>query len=150
MKRLYKSRKYKVIDGVCGGIAEYFNVDPVLVRLIAILLCFTGGVAVVAYIVGMIIIPRQPLEWAGGGEVGQAQTAVPSPQAEEARRTGGLILGILMMALGAYFLLNDIPYFHRYYWWLWGRGWQFIWPSLLIVLGLIIILALRDRTGSRR
>ena len=54
MKRLYKSRKNKVIEGVCGGIAEYMGVDPVLIRLIsALLLVFTGGTIAIAYILGM-------------------------------------------------------------------------------------------------
>jgi phage shock protein C len=148
MKRLYKSRKNKVIDGVCGGIAEYFNVDPVLIRLVAVLLLLAGGVAVVAYIVGMIIMPRQPLEWTG--EINQAQTGAPLAEAEDTRRAGGLILGLLMIAFGVYFLLHNIPFFHRYYWWFWSIGWDFIWPSLLIALGLLIIFViLRGRTGPR-
>ncbi len=59
-KRLYKSNKNKMIDGVCGGIAEYFNVDPTLVRLAAVLFCVAGGSGLLAYIVAAIIIPRAP------------------------------------------------------------------------------------------
>ena len=72
MKRLYKSRKNRVISGVCGGIAEYFNVDPVLIRVIAVLFFFTGGASLIAYIVGMLIIPDQPWEEAKEGEKSQA------------------------------------------------------------------------------
>ena len=41
-KRLYKSNENKMIDGVCGGIAEYFNIDPTLVRLAWVLFCAMG------------------------------------------------------------------------------------------------------------
>ena len=59
-KRLYKSNKDKMVDGVCGGLAEYFGVDPTLVRLAWVLLCAMGGSGVVAYIVAAIVIPRDP------------------------------------------------------------------------------------------
>lgn len=60
MKRLYKSNKDQKIDGVCAGIAEYFNIDPTLVRLAAVVFCLLGGSGVLAYIVAMIVIPRDP------------------------------------------------------------------------------------------
>ena len=60
MKRLYKSKKDQKIDGVCAGIAEYFNIDPTLVRLAAVVFCLLGGSGVLAYIVAMIVIPRDP------------------------------------------------------------------------------------------
>ena len=59
-KKLYKSNKNKMIDGVCAGIAEYFNVDPTLVRLGAVLLTCVAGGGILAYIVCAIIIPRDP------------------------------------------------------------------------------------------
>ena len=59
-KRLYKSNNNKMIDGVCGGIAEYFDVDPTVVRLAWVLFCALGGSGVVAYIIAAIIIPRAP------------------------------------------------------------------------------------------
>ncbi|MGN0664726.1 MAG: PspC domain-containing protein [Negativibacillus sp.] len=59
-KRLYKSNKNKMIDGVCGGIAEYFGIDPTLVRLAWVLFCAMGGSGFVAYILAAIIIPPNP------------------------------------------------------------------------------------------
>ena len=59
-KRLYKSNREKMIDGVCAGIAEYFDIDPTLVRLGAVLLCLAGFSGVLAYIIAMIVIPRNP------------------------------------------------------------------------------------------
>lgn len=57
-KRLYKSNENKMIDGVCGGIAEYFNIDPTLVRLAWVLFCAMGGSGFLAYIIAALIIPR--------------------------------------------------------------------------------------------
>lgn len=59
-KRLYKSNRNKMIDGVCGGIAEYFNLDPTLVRLGWILFCALGGSGILAYIIADVVIPRNP------------------------------------------------------------------------------------------
>ena len=61
-KRLYKSNRNKMIDGVCGGVAEYFNLDPTLVRLGWVVFCALGGCGILAYIIAAIIIPRNPLE----------------------------------------------------------------------------------------
>lgn len=59
-KKLYKSRKDNYIDGVCGGIAEYFGIDSTLVRIGLIIFSLMGGSGVVAYIIAMCIIPRAP------------------------------------------------------------------------------------------
>ncbi len=60
-KRLYKSNQNKMIDGVCGGIAEYFGVDPTVVRLLWALFSLMGGSGILAYIIAAIIIPRNPV-----------------------------------------------------------------------------------------
>ena len=59
MKKLYKSEYDRKIAGVCGGIAEYFNIDPTLVRLAWVILsCIGMGTGIVAYIIAAIIIPK--------------------------------------------------------------------------------------------
>ena len=60
MKKLYKSNPNKMIDGVCGGIAEYFGIDPTLVRLGWAAFCAIGGSGFLAYIIAAVIIPRNP------------------------------------------------------------------------------------------
>ena len=59
-KRLYKSNGDKMLCGVCGGIAEYFNIDPTLVRLGWVIFSVAGGSGVLAYIIAAIIIPDGP------------------------------------------------------------------------------------------
>lgn len=59
-KRLYKSNENKIVDGVCGGIAEYFGIDPTLVRLAWVISCTMGCSGFLAYIIAAVIIPRDP------------------------------------------------------------------------------------------
>ena len=61
-KKLYKSNTNKMLEGVCGGIAEYFGVDPTIVRLAWVVFCALGGRGILAYIIAAIIIPSAPLE----------------------------------------------------------------------------------------
>lgn len=58
-KRLYRSRRDRMICGVCAGIAEYFNIDPTLIRLGLVLLACTGS-GILAYFIAAIIIPDEP------------------------------------------------------------------------------------------
>ena len=59
-KRLYRSRKDKMLAGICGGLAEYFAVDPSLVRIACVLLCLYSGTGLLVYILAAIIIPEDP------------------------------------------------------------------------------------------
>ena len=59
-KRLYRSSVNKKLFGVCGGIGEYLNIDPTLVRLIWVVFCALGGSGFLAYIIAAIIIPPRP------------------------------------------------------------------------------------------
>jgi phage shock protein C len=59
-KRVFRSRKDRVIGGVCGGLGKYFSVDPVLVRVIWAVLFFAAGMGLLGYILAWIIIPEDP------------------------------------------------------------------------------------------
>ena len=61
-KRLYRSRTQRMLAGVCGGIAEYFNIDPTLIRLGWVVFACMGGTGVLAYIIAAIVIPLSPVE----------------------------------------------------------------------------------------
>ncbi len=61
-KRLYRSREQKMIAGVCGGIAEYLDLDPTIVRLVWVLMAFGVGVGLLAYIIAWVIMPEKPFE----------------------------------------------------------------------------------------
>lgn len=59
MKKLYKSNN-KMIDGVCAGVAEYFNIDPTVVRVAWGIFCCMGGSGILAYIIAALVMPKNP------------------------------------------------------------------------------------------
>ncbi len=60
VRRLYRARFNRVIGGVCYGMANYFNMDPTIVRLIWVLFTLLGGAGILAYLVCWIVIPEEP------------------------------------------------------------------------------------------
>ncbi len=124
--RLTRSRDDRVIAGVCGGLARYLGIDPVLVRIAALLLIFAGGVGIVLYVIGWIAIPEERPAVDGVVE--------PEDDLDEdglERRRGAAILGVLFIVLGIFFLLDEV----------WpDLSWQYIWPVALIGVGLAIVL----------
>lgn len=155
MKHLYKSRTNKMLAGVCGGIAEYFDVDPVLIRIIFVILTIFSGLGILAYIIGAIIMPYPPPESGNKTETpGQSQSQQQAEQSQQAqqfpqaqqiqtastRNNGALIAGIILMFLGVYFLMRHIPFFHDFYWWLHGNIHDFIVPTVLILLGIALLI----------
>jgi phage shock protein C len=149
MRRLYRSRNNRMIAGVCGGIAEYLDVDPVFVRLIAVVMLFLGGGSLIAYILGVIIIPNRPVDIVMDPASLVASPPAPPDRTEQNGHAGGLIIGVVMILLGAIFLLRTLPFFH--YWWFWDVfSWNFFWPSVLIIVGILIIVgAMRNHQGLR-
>lgn len=131
MKRLYRSTTHKVIGGVAGGIGEYLDVDPVLIRIAFLVALFAGGAGIVAYIVAWIIIPEQPRDSAMTTPMNpQPSPAPPQPQQpgkpQEAPRRGGLVGGLVLLVIGALFLAqNFLPDFQFGDW----------WPLILIAIG---------------
>ncbi|VVB70295.1 PspC domain protein [uncultured archaeon] len=58
-KRLFRSEKNRKIAGVCGGIAEYFDIDPILIRLLTLILVLSAGGGLIAYIIAWMVIPKE-------------------------------------------------------------------------------------------
>jgi phage shock protein C len=70
-KRLYRSRDDRMIAGLCGGLAAYFGVDPSLVRIIALVSLFLPGPQILAYLIGWLVVPKEPF----GPPAGPPQTS---------------------------------------------------------------------------
>ncbi|MDD3657150.1 MAG: PspC domain-containing protein [Atribacterota bacterium] len=130
-KRLYRSRKNSIIGGVCGGIAEYFDIDPTLVRILTVLIVFLGGAGVVAYIVAWIIIPQNPEQVA---EQEQAYSHSEDVKDDNKNIWGGIIL----ILLGLFFLIRS--FFPRFVL-------IKFWPIILVIVGggLIIQSLFREK-----
>lgn len=61
-KRLYRSKDERMIWGICGGLGQYFDVDPTIVRVAWVVTLFLGGFGILAYIILRFVIPLEPLE----------------------------------------------------------------------------------------
>jgi phage shock protein PspC (stress-responsive transcriptional regulator) len=110
MKRLHRSRKNKVFAGICGGIGEYYDTDPVIIRIVTVLAAFFTGLfpLLILYVVAIFVIPQEPLEGAeapaqtAGAEQAAETTGAGAP-ARQAHNMGEhvKILGILYIAFSA-------------------------------------------------
>ena len=136
-KRLYRSRTDKVIGGVSGGLAEYMNIDPVIVRILFVLLVLFGGSGVLVYIILWIVIPEKPVDYGSyfsGGTGGAASDAdsqeAPADQMINRRANSGLIAGILLIAFGLLILADRLMPMYNV--------WDF-WPLLLVGAGILLI-----------
>jgi phage shock protein C len=136
-KQLFRSRTNKKIAGVCGGIAEYFNIDPTVVRLIWVLFTLTYGIGFVAYIVAVIIIPEQNTGNFGFSQGQNQETNHQEPNSDAHRgkvnfdgTRSSIILGIILILVGILLLGG------HYITWLSLRQ---LWPVIFIVVGVLII-----------
>lgn len=143
--RLERSARNKVIGGVCGGIAEYLQVDPTLVRVFFVVSIFlTAGLAILGYIVLLVLMPQPGAnapfvktattsDPAAPGEsaetVAIASAAPEDPAAAERRRAA---FGYFMVALGIVFLLANAGVFRLI-------RFDLIWPLVLIGAGALLL-----------
>ena len=103
--RLYRSRDVRVIGGVCGGLADYLNVDVVITRLIAVALLISGS-GFLLYLIAWIIIPEAPsTETVPGISVPIEPKPAPSP--ESAQRSRWLLGGVLI-AVGSWWIIRNV------------------------------------------
>lgn len=115
-RRLYRSERNKVIGGVAGGIAEYFDIDPIIPRILFVVTFFAGGSSILVYILMMIIVPKQKIEYFFNEEANQWQERNVPPSFEvetkPAKENGKTIFGIILIGLGTIMFLDDfIPEF---------------------------------------
>ncbi len=87
-KRLYKSPTNKVLAGVCGGIGEYFDIDPVLVRVVWVISAFFGGAGLLAYIIAAIVIPSKEELYRGRVYESTYRPASSKATSSESKKTG--------------------------------------------------------------
>ena len=152
-RRLYKSPTEHVISGVAGGVAEYLDADPTIVRVIwALLALITGGVFFVLYIVMWIVVPEGAASAGAPAEGGAAsvdpvtgQPGAASPPTWSAqpayrhrRGSGGgsWVVGLTLIGLGLYFLARD--YFP-------DINVDRLWPLGLVLLGVVLLFAAMRR-----
>ena len=156
-KRLYRSRSERIIWGVCGGLAKYFDIDPTIIRIIFVLLAVAKVVGILAYIILAIVVPSEgskasePRETIKenvdeiketAGELGSEirSTFAGGDTSEETHKTHQRrnMFGIILVVLGVLFLMGTL----NLLWWL---RWDYLWPIIPIAAGLTIIFGNRRR-----
>lgn len=157
-----------MLAGVAGGLAEIWDADPSLVRIVwALLTVLTGGLALVVYIVMAIVVPEEDATWpmtpanpttpdGDATPAGDATTAsapvvdlhAARREARAARRaargggsglgtSGAMIAGLVLVAVGAFFLVREfLPQI----------DFDWFWPAMLIVLGVVLLVTALGRT----
>ena len=131
-KKLKRSSRDKVFAGVCGGVGEYFNIDPVIIRIVWVLLSFMpGGPGFLAYLICALVIPEDD------GVIYQSEDKTSSINTSNTTA----FIGIALIVLGGFMLAKIIwPQF----------AFRFMnifkyWPLLLIVLGIYILYNQRNK-----
>lgn len=159
-KKLYRSATDKMLGGIAGGLADYFDIDSTLIRVLFILTVFLGGGGIIAYIILWIIVPEKPFIVTPGptpAEPGE-NTAEQKNQESEAGSTNNYFTayqkafdeqkqnramwgGIILILLGGLFLLdNFIPRF----------DFGDFWPLILIGVGAGILLNAKNKKQFER
>lgn len=134
-KRLYRSRKDKVIAGVCGGIGEYFNIDPVWIRLIFVLLVLLQGTGILVYIIAWVLVPENPEQTKtkktkAENAVEKVINKVDKRSRDDDRGKVAIIIGAFLVLLGLAFLFKNI-----FTWF----SFNYVWPIMIILLGIYLI-----------
>ncbi len=168
-KQLYRSKDNTIIGGVCSGIAEYFDTDPTLIRLLWAFFALYGGIGIVAYIVCLIVMPEDKgvsYDRASGTSE-NAQDLYVSKTPDNAKRQGTpgdpeaytpskgndkgpIFAGVFLICIGGLLLFKKIFQFSLISYlrkWLHFINLSRFWPILLIIAGLGILLKEIGRKG---
>jgi len=154
-KKLYRSTTDKMIGGVAGGLAEYFDIDSTLIRVLFIVVVFLGGGGIIAYIILWIVVPQKPYEIpksfqeksssedSGKSEFQNSATDSESfnvnnsgiASLETETNNKQIWIAIILIVIGGLLLLNNIfPRFH----------FDHYWPLILIGIGAGLLLRAKN------
>jgi len=142
-KKIYRLKDDYIVAGVSGGIAEYFEIDATLIRVIFILLTIGGGSGILIYLILWLIIPKE-----GGKEVKvdrekkvkefaedmgeKAQDLAKEIKKDVKSGKRGSFLGLVLVILGTVVLVNKLFPMQI--------DWEYVWPGILIFLGFYLIV----------
>ncbi|KAF0152581.1 MAG: phage shock protein C PspC [Ignavibacteria bacterium] len=142
-ERLFRSRKSRVIGGVAGGLAQYFSIDPVIVRILFVVLTIMHGMGLVIYIILWIAVPEEPFAQAyginpegadkpDGSDVKFENLNTDALQAEPKKSGNGrIIAGSILILIGVIFFLERFV-----------TSFDFgdIFPFVFVIVGIALIL----------
>lgn len=131
-RRLYRCRHDRRLAGVAAGVAEYFELDPTLVRVLWFLSIFVGGLGILLYIGLAIIVPLEPLS---ADEAAAEAAGAPEGHRHVNRGSGRLttFFGIALILLGSLALIDALlP--------AWTDSWRYLWPAFLVGIGVLLVV----------
>ena len=141
IKKLYRSKKDRILFGVCGGLAEFFGIDATLVRVIFIILALVHGIGILVYLALWLLVPEKPESPETVVRVGLPDPTVSEiavPQLEERKieamswfEKNRTALGAGIIAIGFFILFGN--------WFSWHFLEVLFWPSIIILGGLFLI-----------
>jgi len=138
-KKIYRSRDDRIIFGVCGGIAKYFEVDVLIVRLIFLALVFGGGSGLIIYLICALLIPSEDKK-NNNGLVNEEKAEefvekigekIKDLSSETKKSDWRFLFGMLLVLAGFIFLIDNIFDLRNF--------WSNFWPIFLVLVGLIIL-----------
>lgn len=134
-KELHRSTTNKVLGGVCGGLGEYLNIDPTIVRVLFIIVSVFGGTGVIAYFLMWLVIPstdsKGDLLETNMEEIKQTFEGMANKHKGEKKQNSGFAWFLVL--LGIIFLLHNFGYLNSFDF---GK----VWPAFLIIFGLLLLL----------
>ncbi len=138
-RKLYRSKVSRTIGGVCGGIAEYFNIEPTLVRITFVILAFLNGMGLIAYLAGLIIIPENP------------KREPVQPVAKSGNSDSSVTWGIVLIVIGIFLGLKQLDFWDFHWFFFWPRFYRMdlFLPTLVIFIGIFyLLIAFREKNES--
>ncbi len=141
-KKVYRSRKNRIIFGVCGGLAEYFEIDPLLIRLLFILLVMAGGSGALLYLILAVLMPKEE----GGVDLNKDNLAEEAKRrtkelAEEIKgneswiKNSRNIFGLIIIIFGLNLLFSELFHVNFFN----SIAWGVAWALIIIFVGIKII-----------
>ncbi|MGB9591265.1 MAG: PspC domain-containing protein [Candidatus Kryptoniota bacterium] len=140
-KRLYRSKRNKVVAGVAGGLGEYLEVDPVLIRLLFVIISLAPGfhaIGIIAYIVLWVAVPYGEDEKTTHGAP-NVHEEPPTIQVKPKSHTGAIVWGTFLLTVGILLLGNNL--FEQF-------DFCTTWPLILVAVGIALLLTSIDKKGK--
>jgi phage shock protein C len=135
VKKLYRSRKDKVIGGVCGGLGKYLKIDPVLLRILFVASIFLSGAGLILYVIAWLIMPLEPSE-NEESEVIDVETEPRKDDEKKEKTDPRLIFAGVLIIIGILLLLgNAFPLLFS-----WAFSIKTILGVLLVIVGGIMVM----------
>ncbi|MBC7960377.1 MAG: PspC domain-containing protein [Vallitaleaceae bacterium] len=137
-KKLYRTTKDKMISGVCGGIADYFSIDPTIVRIGTVILAFVTAFfpVFIGYIVCAAIMPEKPAGYISEQDVEVLDQDGNKMGSETEKKNNNKLIGIAFIGVG-FFLLFD-----KLFWWFDHRSY---WALAIVALGVYLLFSSRNK-----